>query len=342
MNTKTIAFFNCKKGVGKTSLVYHLAWMYDELGYRVVAADLDPQANLSIMFLGDDRLEELWLQNSTISDSLQPIIQGLDDISAPHLELVTDQLALLTGDIKLLQFESFLTEFWSTSLYSQDNLWLARLQAQDNHRRKLAFQLISALWKTMQKAATEHEAHFILIDLAPTLGAINLAALIAADYIIVPMFLDFFALQALSSLGMALQTWKKQWQVVLEQKHLLTDIELPFGKMEPIGYVMLRPVVRFDRPVKLYQDLLTRLPIDYQEKILNKPTNGNISIANDPNCLDILKNYVGLMSMAQEAGKPMFHLKPADGALGSYLKAAKDVYKEFASLANAIAQRTQA
>ena len=38
----TIAFFNNKGGVGKTSLVYHVAWMLAEHGVRVVAADLDP------------------------------------------------------------------------------------------------------------------------------------------------------------------------------------------------------------------------------------------------------------------------------------------------------------
>ena len=54
---KTIAFFNNKGGVGKTSLVYHLAWMYADLGLSVVAADLDPQANLTSMFLDDDRLD---------------------------------------------------------------------------------------------------------------------------------------------------------------------------------------------------------------------------------------------------------------------------------------------
>ena len=43
----TIAFFNNKGGVGKTSLVYHLALMYAEIGVSVVAADLDPQANLT-------------------------------------------------------------------------------------------------------------------------------------------------------------------------------------------------------------------------------------------------------------------------------------------------------
>lgn len=57
---KTIAFFNNKGGVGKTSLVYNLGWMYADLGLCVVAADLDPQANLTSMFLDEDRLEALW------------------------------------------------------------------------------------------------------------------------------------------------------------------------------------------------------------------------------------------------------------------------------------------
>jgi len=48
---KTLAFFNNKGDVGKTSLVYHLAWMYSGLGLNVIAADLDPQANLTNIFL---------------------------------------------------------------------------------------------------------------------------------------------------------------------------------------------------------------------------------------------------------------------------------------------------
>ncbi len=41
MSVTITAFFNNKSGVGKTSLVYHLAWMYAHIGIRVVAADLD-------------------------------------------------------------------------------------------------------------------------------------------------------------------------------------------------------------------------------------------------------------------------------------------------------------
>ena len=62
MTIPVLTFFNNKGGVGKTSLVYHLAWMYADLGVKVVAADLDPQANLTSMFLDEDHLETLWVE----------------------------------------------------------------------------------------------------------------------------------------------------------------------------------------------------------------------------------------------------------------------------------------
>ena len=43
MSVPVVAFFSNKGGVGKTSLVYHLAWMFSDLEVRVLAADLDPQ-----------------------------------------------------------------------------------------------------------------------------------------------------------------------------------------------------------------------------------------------------------------------------------------------------------
>lgn len=60
MTPPVITFFNNKGGVGKTTLVYHLAWMLADLGYRVVAADLDPQANFTAAFLDDEEIEQLW------------------------------------------------------------------------------------------------------------------------------------------------------------------------------------------------------------------------------------------------------------------------------------------
>ena len=60
MSIPVLTFFNNKGGVGKTSLVYHLAWMYASLRKRVIVADLDPQANLTAAFLTEDQIERLW------------------------------------------------------------------------------------------------------------------------------------------------------------------------------------------------------------------------------------------------------------------------------------------
>ena len=53
----------------------------------------------------------------------------------------------------------------------------------------------------------------------------------------------------------------------------------------------------------------------------------------DPHCLAALKHYRSLMPLAQEAHKPMFFLKPADGAIGGHAKAVQDCYSDFRHLA---------
>lgn len=49
---KTLAIANQKGGVGKTTITVHLAYAAQEAGLRVLLVDLDPQANLSLMFGG--------------------------------------------------------------------------------------------------------------------------------------------------------------------------------------------------------------------------------------------------------------------------------------------------
>jgi len=75
MSLPIVAFFNNKGGVGKTSLAYHLACMYADIGVQVVAADFDPQANLTSMFLDNECLEELWPEGDhtrTVYGAIQP------------------------------------------------------------------------------------------------------------------------------------------------------------------------------------------------------------------------------------------------------------------------------
>jgi cobyrinic acid ac-diamide synthase len=44
---KTIAFFNNKGGVGKTTFTFHLGYALERIGKKVLFADLDPQCNLT-------------------------------------------------------------------------------------------------------------------------------------------------------------------------------------------------------------------------------------------------------------------------------------------------------
>ena len=95
----TIAFFNNKGGVGKTSLVYHLAWMFAEMEINVVAADLDPQANLTSLFLNEDRLEEIWPIGKhplTIQGVIDPLVRGIGDIASPHVEAISSRIGLIS------------------------------------------------------------------------------------------------------------------------------------------------------------------------------------------------------------------------------------------------------
>ncbi|MEB3357999.1 MAG: AAA family ATPase [Synechococcales bacterium] len=336
MTAPIIAFFNNKGGVGKTSLVYHLAWMYSDLGLRVVAADLDPQANLTSAFLDEDRLEELWELDerpNTIYRCVKPLLRGIGDIANPDLEEIEPDLALLIGDLQLSGFEDELSSQWPDCL----------------DRKERAFRVISAFWRLLNQTAIAHQADVVLVDLAPNLGAINRAALIAADYMVVPLSPDLFSLQGLKNLGPTVWRWRQEWQERIP-KNPAADLMLPKGQMQPIGYVILQHGIRFDRPVKAFQRWIEKIPETYTKNVLEQPAAEDEPSADpeqifstpaiDPSCLALLKHYQSLMPMAQEAHKPIFHLKPADGAIGAHVAAVKNVYWDFKDLAQKIAERT--
>ncbi|MGH9722791.1 MAG: hypothetical protein ACRD8O_21495 [Bryobacteraceae bacterium] len=112
--------------------------------------------------------------------------------------------------------------------------------------------------------------------------------------------------------------------------------------MEPFGYIVLQHSVRLDRSVRAYDKWIHRIPGEYRTHVLFEESSAEVSIQNDPHKLALLKHYRSLMPMAQEARKPMFHLKPADGAIGSHLQLAHDAWKDFKALVEIIADRVNA
>lgn len=332
MKAPIIAFFNNKGGVGKTSLVYHLAWMYFDLGFRVLAADLDPQANLTSAFLKEDRLEEIWEgeeRPNTIFRCIKPLLRGIGDIVNPEIEEVEDGLSLLIGDLQLSSFEDELSSQWPDCLDGKER----------------AFRVISAFWRLLEQAANNSHSDIVLVDLGPNLGAINRAALISTDFIVVPLSPDLFSLQGLKNLGPTVRRWRKEWKERIQKNPVQEELVLPKGEMKPVGYVILQHGVRFDRPVMAFQRWIEKIPPTYRTEVLQENQQDLSSLdsqpEDDPNRLALLRHYQSLMPMAQESNKPIFHLKPADGAIGAHFQAVKKVYNEFKDLALKIKSRIE-
>ncbi|MGA9874260.1 MAG: ParA family protein [Solirubrobacteraceae bacterium] len=318
-----LAFFNNKGGVGKTSLAYHLSWMFAERGHRVLAADLDPQANLSAAFLDEARLEALWNADgprATLAGPLKPLLDGTGGLGKVHVEPIERGLGLIVGDLALSIFEDELSSQWSACL--------------DGKAR--AFRVVSAMWQLIVNAARSRKDDLVLVDVGPNLGALNRSALVASDHVLIPLAPDLFSLQGLRNLGPTLRRWRNEWCDRLERNPEPGALELPSGEMRPLGYVVLQHGVRLDRPVKAYGRWIEQIPSTYRHAVLDEGGEVAPRPEEDDACLAMLRHYHSLIPMGQEARKPIFALKPADGAIGAHQQAVTTAFEDFARLAERI------
>ena len=327
MSVPVLTFFNSKGGVGKTSLVYHLAWMLSDMGYRALACDLDPQANLTAAFLNEERLEKLWDDDTggqTIMQCIRPLTRA-GDIQTPALVRITPSLDLIPGDLALAGFEDTLSTEWPNALGSGE---LYR-----------PLRVLTAFSTVMQDGAQQMNADIVLADVGPNLGAINRSALIATDYIIVPLGVDLFSLQGLRNLGPSLRRWREDWGK-RKDNWVKPEFALPAGAMQPIGYVVQQHGVRLSRPVRAYDKWVNRMPEVYARNLLGDSEGPYAATPaqDERHALATVKHYRSLVPMAQEARKPVFHLTTADGAIGSHAAAANDARRDFKRLASKIAQ----
>lgn len=329
--TPVLTFFNNQGGIGKTSLIYHLAWTYADQGKRVVAVDLDPQAKLTAAFLDEDQIEELWNDHAagaTIDQCVRPLLTGKGDMTPPELQRIATGLYLLPGDAALSSAEDMLFAAWFDSLDKGNDQ---------------AMPVLSAFWKTIQIAAKNAKADLILVDIGPNLGAINRSALLATDYIVIPLGADLFSQRSLRSLGPEMRRWKRGWAKRLDiwrsgdVRHL--DLALPKGDMRPIGYLYQRHSAWAGSSIHTDDKWVQRIPAIYREAVLAEPSIPGMRQQDDPCCLATIKHYRSLIPMAQERRKPIFKLSSADGAIGSHAGAVRDAKLDFQQLADRIAQQ---
>lgn len=318
---ETITFFNNKGGVGKTTTVYHVAWMLSELGIKTLAVDLDPQSNLTSMFLSNERLENIYEEDLpyTILDSINPIVSG-DPFNPVHIEMINENLGLILGNLALSTFEDTLSDAWLKCLNGD----------------AYSFRITSIFNTIISDAAKRFNAEVILVDVGPNLGAINRSVTISSDYIIMPVASDLFSLQGIKNLGTTLYTWKKQWNQRKEYLPNSLTFKVPEKRSIPAGYIVMQYSAKESRPVQAYLKWANRIPEVFAKYVLNVPLTAIISIENDPHCIALLKHYRSLAPMSMEANKPIFLLKPADGAIGAHTYAVHKSYEDFKLLTKSI------
>lgn len=180
---KTVAIFNQKGGVGKTTTCVNMAAALGAKGKKTLLIDVDPQGN-STSGVGIDKSE---VQYSTY-DML------IDNVSARAILIETPfkNLSILPANM---------------------NLAGAELELAENDDRN------RVLKKAIATLVMEYD--YIIIDCPPSLGLLSLNALVAADTVIVPLQCEYYALEGLSQLVSTVRTVKQHYNEHLELEGVL-------------------------------------------------------------------------------------------------------------------------
>jgi len=169
-------------------------------------------------------------------------------------------------------------------------------------------------------AAGDFGAGMVVLDLGPTLGSINRVALQACDFIVVPVTNDIFATHVFRAVAAALD----RWRVVPT-------------RMTPIGYVVREHSVHSGEA--LGSTVLARLTAEYGRTIAGAIEEVGHSMAGQPPVIGAVKPFHSLQRMAAEARRPVFSLRPADGAVGSHALAVQEAYRDYHGLTLEILRR---
>jgi chromosome partitioning protein len=325
---KTVSFFNHKGGVGKTTLVFNIGLALGRMGKKVLFVDADAQTNLTGSALPAEQYEEAVANHATIYDALLPVIRTTGDFQVVPPHQIRDNVWLLPGNIRLSEFEAVLPASWNDSLGGQFQ----------------GFQRTTAFYRLVQAHADVVGAQYTLVDLGPSVGALNRLALLASDGFVVPLAPDLFSLTALPSVGKSLSDWIGDWGVArVSAARTHADQELPsgslfVGKPKPLGYISQQFASYRSAPAAAFQRWLKDIPDAYQTEVVKRLEKAGIDAPSGRGELGTIRNLSSLVPMAQEQNAAIFELTGAE-ARGSQYTRAKDTLADFQRLGAEIIRR---
>ena len=326
--TKTIAIFNNKGGVGKTTYMYHVAHLLAQRGLCILMVDCDSQCNLTAYCLTDGGIKRAWgPEGNSIYRAIERVARGIGDVRnrqptpVPHAK---GKLYLVPGDLRLSDFEDTLGDTWSAARGGNE----PAVRAQ------------SAIHRYIEWASENVGADLVLLDLGPNLGALNRAVLASADYFITPLAPDLFSIQGTENLGNKLVSWRKEWDQTNAAWHDPT-LAIPKGQPTYLGYVVQQHNVRSNAAGmtegwQIYgNELEPAIRANIIEKL--KPLSQVCSWEDEEYLLGQIPNLHSLVPYSMDAKKPIFYCSSPDGVRGAHLAKARDSAHHFEEIVDTLA-----
>lgn len=321
---KSVAFFNNKGGVGKTTLLCNVAaYAALEMKKSVCVIDADPQCNATQYFFDMDVLETIYGSGDgfTVHDIIEPLTSG-EGFSSEIRVTRSDNFALdvVPGDPELALIEDFLAQDWGD----------AKSGGIRGIRTSLVFsELLGRL----------NEYDLVFIDVSPSLGAINRSILLSSDFFVSPMSIDIFSLKAFENISQWIDDWSDDWNKGLSNVRDSSKIpSFKHGQAHFLGYVTQQYLAKKDskgnrRGVGAYERIRTQI----DEKIRSCGLDEFIS--DKPFEIGTVPNLFSLVPMSQSSNKPIFELIAKDGVVGAHFAKVKDAKSIFGSVTEELLRR---